>query len=355
MIIKKSVAVLLAVLVLVLAGCSGGGNSQATNGTGKDDKGLTKITFSEPARILSLAPFYVAVEKGFLKEEGIEAEIASGGGGSQVIASVLSGQAQFAISGPRSMFVPLEKGEDLVAIQSLNSALTFEIALSNEYIAEKKIKMDAPLKDRVAALEGASIGTNVVGDSGDIYTRYLMQLHGVDSSTVKMVKLAGTGPKIGGMKEGVVSGGISSPPFAAQVKDERVGELVIKASEEPTYANMVWEIVFADRKYLEENPDIAAKVVRAIGKGIEFTRENPKEAAESIASYFEGTDHKVLENSLIDLKDTFQGYGEMTKESWDNAQVPLVEFGDLTGITKEQNTEPGVIWTNEYIDEAFPK
>ncbi|RBP87581.1 ABC-type nitrate/sulfonate/bicarbonate transport system substrate-binding protein [Cytobacillus firmus] len=355
MFIKKSGAVLLLVLALVLAGCSGGGNNQTTNETGKDGKKLTKITFSEPARILSLAPFYAAVEKGFLEEEGIKAEIASGGGGSQVIASLLSGQAQFAISGPRSMFVPLEKGEDLVAIQSLNSALTFEIALSNEYMEEKNINIDDPLKDRVAALEGASIGTNVVGDSGDIYTRYLMQLHGIDPSTVKMVKLAGTGPKIGGMKEGVVSGGISSPPFAAQVKDEGVGELVIKASEEPTYANMVWEVVFADREYLKENPDIAAKVVRAIGKGIEFTRENPKEAAESIASYFEGTDRKVLENSLIDLKDTFQGYGEMTKESWDNAQVPLVEFGDLTGITKEQDTEPGSIWTNEYIEEAFPE
>ncbi|WP_282139629.1 ABC transporter substrate-binding protein [Cytobacillus oceanisediminis] len=354
MFIKKSGAMLLLVLALFLAGCSGGGTT-TTNEAGKDEKKLTEITFSEPARILSLAPFYVAVEKGFLKEERIKAEIASGGGGSQVIASVLSGQAQFAISGPRSMFVPLEKGEDLVAIQSLNSALTFEIALSNEYIEEKKIKVDAPLKDRVASLEGASIGTNVVGDSGDIYTRYLMQLHGIDPSSVKMVKLAGTGPKIGGMKEGVVSGGISSPPFAAQVKDESVGELVIKASEEPTYANMVWEVVFADREYLEENPDIAAKVVRAIGKGLEFTRENPKEAAESIASYFEGTDLKVLENSLIDLKDTFQGYGEMTKESWDNAQVPLVEFGDLTGIKKEQNTEPGGIWTNEYIEEAFPK
>lgn len=345
---KKKISIVICLLLLILTGCNGTeSNSEVEEGQ------LTKITFAEPARILSLAPFYVAIEKGFLKEEGIEATISSGGGGSQVIASLLSNQAQFAISGPRSMFVPLESGKDLLAIQSLNSALTFEIALSNQYLEDKNITFDSPLKDRISALNGATIGTNVVGDSGDIYMRYLMKLHGVDPSTLETVKLTGGGPKIGGMKEGIVDGGISSPPFSVQAREQGVGDLAIKASEEPTYANMVWEVVFADREYLEENKDVALKVVSAIGRGIEFTRDNPKEAAELIASYFEGTEIKILEESLVGMQETFQGYGEMNQEAWDHAQDPLVEFAEITGIQTKHDTAPGVIWTNEYIEEAF--
>jgi len=119
--------------------------------------------------LLSVAPLYVAIEQGFFEKEGIEAEIVSGGGGAQVIASVLSGEAQFAVSGPRSMFTPLDKGED----QSLNSALTYQITLSKQYQKKKNVSKDSSIEDRVASLNGATIGTNLVGDSGDVYTRHL--------------------------------------------------------------------------------------------------------------------------------------------------------------------------------------
>ncbi|WP_257350531.1 ABC transporter substrate-binding protein [Pseudalkalibacillus decolorationis] len=347
---KNLIVITISTILVVLAGCNG---TKSETATGTKDDQLTTITFTEPARILSLAPFYVAIEQGFFKEEGIEANISSGGGGAQVIASLLSGQAQFAISGPRSMFAAIEAGEDLVAIQSLNSALTYEIALSNQYLKDNKLSVDAALKDRIAALNGATIGTNLVGDSGDIYTRYLMKLHGQDPSSLKTVKLTGGGPKIGGMKESIVDGGISSPPFSLQVQEQGVGDLWIKLSEEPMYANMVWEVVFADKEYLEKNQDLAVKVVRAVGKGIEFTRDNPKEAAESIVSYFDGVNVKVLEKSLIGLKDTFKGYGEMNQEAWDNAQDPLVEYAEMSGVKMEHDTKPGGIWTNKYIEEAF--
>lgn len=350
---KKKWFVLLC-LVFIVSGCSSSDETTSEN-KGNSGRKAVKLTFTEPARLLSVAPLYVAIEQGYFEEEGIEAEIVSGGGGAQVIASVLSGEAQFAVSGPRSMFTPLDKGEDLLAIQSLNSALTYQITLSKQYQKKKNIAKDSPLEDRVASLNGATIGTNLVGDSGDVYTRYLMQLHGVDPNTLKTVKLAGDGSKIGGMQEGIVDGGIASPPMGLQVESKDVGEIVINTNEEPMYGNMVWEAVFAKREYLEKNKETSLKVVRAIGKGMEFTRNHPREAAESIVSYFDGIDVDILEESIIGLKNTFKGYGEMNQEAWDNAQDPLVEFGKMSGVSTKQDTTEDVIWTNSYIEEAFKK
>ncbi|PEZ76395.1 ABC transporter substrate-binding protein [Bacillus sp. AFS017274] len=351
---KNKLAFVLLCLALIVSGCSSSDETTIENKGSSGGKAV-KLTFTEPARLLSVAPLYVAIEQGFFEKEGIEAEIVSGGGGAQVIASVLSGEAQFAVSGPRSMFTPLDKGEDLMAIQSLNSALTYQITLSKQYQKKKNVSKDSSLEDRVASLNGATIGTNLVGDSGDVYTRYLMQMHGVDPKTLKAVKLAGDGSKIGGMQEGIVDGGIASPPMGLQAESKDVGEIVINTSEEPMYGNMVWEAVFAKKEYLEKNQETSLKVVRAIGKGMEFTRNNPREAAESIVSYFDGIDVDILEESLIGLKNTFKGYGEMNQEAWDNAQDPLVEFGKLSGVSTKQDTTEDVIWTNSYIEEAFKK
>jgi len=351
---KNKWALVLLCLVLILSAC---GTSDETTTENKGNSGgkAVKVTFTEPARLLSVAPLYVAIEQGYFEKEGIEAEIVSGGGGAQVIASVLSGEAQFAVSGPRSMFTPLDKGEDLLAIQSLNSALTFQITLSKQYLKKKNVSKDSSYEEKVASLDGATIGTNLVGDSGDVYTRYLMQKHGVDHNNLTTVKLAGDGSKIGGMQEGIVDGGIASPPMGLQAESKDVGDIVINTSEEPMYGNMVWEAVFAKKEYLEENHETSLKVVRAIGKGMEFTRDNPREAAESIVSYFDGIDVDILEESIIGLKNTFKGYGEMNQEAWDNAQDPLVEFGKISGVSTKQDTTEDVIWTNSYIEEAFKK
>ncbi|MBT2606085.1 ABC transporter substrate-binding protein [Bacillus sp. ISL-53] len=351
---KNKLTFVLICLVFIVSAC-GSSDETTTGKKGNTGGKAVKLTFTEPARLLSVAPLYVAIEQGFFEKEGIEAEIVSGGGGAQVIASVLSGEAQFAVSGPRSMFTPLDKGEDLLAIQSLNSALTYQITLSKQYQKKKNVSKDSSIEDRVASLNGATIGTNLVGDSGDVYTRHLMQMHGVDPNTLKTVKLAGDGSKIGGMQEGIVDGGIASPPMGLQAESKDIGDIVINTSEEPMYGNMVWEAVFAKKEYLEENHETSLKVVRAIGQGMEFTRNNPREAAESIVSYFDGIDVDILEESLIGLKNTFKGYGEMNQEAWDNAQDPLVEFGKISGVSTKQDTTEDVIWTNSYIEEAFKK
>ncbi|MCP1490386.1 ABC-type nitrate/sulfonate/bicarbonate transport system substrate-binding protein [Peribacillus frigoritolerans] len=351
---KNKLTFVLICLVFIVSAC-GSSDETTTGKKGNTGGKAVKLTFTEPARLLSVAPLYVAIEQGFFEKEGIEAEIVSGGGGAQVIASVLSGEAQFAVSGPRSMFTPLDKGEDLLAIQSLNSALTYQITLSKQYQKKKNVSKDSSLEDRVASLNGATIGTNLVGDSGDVYTRHLMQMHGVEPNTLKTVKLAGDGSKIGGMQEGIVDGGIASPPMGLQAESKDIGDIVINTSEEPMYGNMVWEAVFAKKDYLEENHETSLKVVRAIGQGMEFTRNNPREAAESIVSYFDGIDVDILEESLIGLKNTFKGYGEMNQEAWDNAQNPLVEFGKISGVSTKQDTTEDVIWTNSYIEEAFKK
>ncbi|MBR8644906.1 ABC transporter substrate-binding protein [[Brevibacterium] frigoritolerans] len=129
---KNKLAFVLLCLVLIVSAC-GPSDETTTKTKGIQEEKRLSLLLRNLHDYCQFAPLYVAIEQGFFEKEGIEAEIVSGGGGAQVIASVLSGEAQFAVSGPRSMFTPLDKGEDLLAIQSLNSALTYQITLSKQY------------------------------------------------------------------------------------------------------------------------------------------------------------------------------------------------------------------------------
>lgn len=353
-------------LALAVSGCgtaTTGENSasgtqtatQTSKESGKETAEVKKITISEPVRVLSFAPLYVAIEKGFFKEEGIEVEIASGGGGSQVMATLISGQVQFGLAAPSAVIKTIQAGKDVEVVQSINSALTYDIVVSNQLLEKKGVdpNKELTLPEKVEVLKGATMATNVIGDSGDTFLRYTMELYGAKSNDINVVKLTGLGPKVGAMKEGVVDGGINSAPFALETREKGVGKLLISSSEVPEYRKMAWEVLYAMKDYTSQNEELVEKVVRALGKGIEFTRENPKESAQLITSYFEGTNPALLEEGLISLKDSFSGYGEMDKEMWENAQKPLLKYPEMTGIKEPMDVNPDVIWTNKYIEKAF--
>lgn len=62
-------------------------------GCGKTAKGeKVKITLSEVTRSVFYAPQYVAINKGFFEEEGIDLEITTGQGADKVMTAVISGQ-----------------------------------------------------------------------------------------------------------------------------------------------------------------------------------------------------------------------------------------------------------------------
>ena len=60
-------------------------------GCNKSDSDLKKITLSEVAHSIFYAPQYVAIEKGFFEEEGIDIELVNAGGADKVMTALLSG------------------------------------------------------------------------------------------------------------------------------------------------------------------------------------------------------------------------------------------------------------------------
>lgn len=64
----------------------------------------TKVRINQAFQSVLYLPLYIAKEKGFFADQGIDVDISTGGGGTQSWAAVISGSADFSIQDP--LFVP---------------------------------------------------------------------------------------------------------------------------------------------------------------------------------------------------------------------------------------------------------
>lgn len=106
---KRVLAAGLAVMtaVTVLTGCGDGGRT--------GEGGKTKVVLNEVAHSIFYAPMYVAIEKGYFADEGIDIELVTGFGADKTMTAVLTGEADIGFMGSESTIYTYAGGtEDYV-------------------------------------------------------------------------------------------------------------------------------------------------------------------------------------------------------------------------------------------------
>ena len=75
-----------------------------------DDKTLTKITLNEVAHSIFYAPQYVAIEKGYFKDEGLDMTLITGFGADKTMTAVISGEADIGFMGAEASIYAYQEG-----------------------------------------------------------------------------------------------------------------------------------------------------------------------------------------------------------------------------------------------------
>src|SRR6056297_1930911 len=74
------------------------------------DKEKPTVKLSEVVRSIFYAPQYVALNKGFFNDEGIEVELSTAWGGDKAAATLMSGSCDIALIGPEPSIYVYERG-----------------------------------------------------------------------------------------------------------------------------------------------------------------------------------------------------------------------------------------------------
>lgn len=101
---KKIICIFLALIIIGAIGVIYYFNS-------KDNNQLEKVTVAEVTHSAFYAPWYVAIENGYFKENGIDIDVVLTSGANNVVAAVLSEDVQIGLCGPEATIYVYNEGE----------------------------------------------------------------------------------------------------------------------------------------------------------------------------------------------------------------------------------------------------
>jgi len=323
---RKLVLIMLGV-ALVVSGCA---NPKSTNEAGE----LTHIRLPMGyIPNIQYAPFYVAVEKGYFKDAGIEIEFdykfETDG-----VALVGSGELPFAVV----------SGEQVLLARAQGLPVTYVAAWYQQYpvsvVAKSEANVIVPqdLKGRKIGLPGL-FGANYIGlrallNAGRLTEDDVM----LDAIGFNQVELVAAG------QQDIVVGYSANEPIQLRAQGIAVTEMRVA-----DYAQLAANGILASEKVVAENPELVRAFVGAFLKGLKDTIANPDEAFAMSGSYIPNfadldaaVQKQVLETSIEQWRTDRLGYSD--PKAWENMRDVLLEMGL---ISEEEDLSKA--FTNQFI------
>jgi NitT/TauT family transport system substrate-binding protein len=213
------------------------------------------------ARSTTSMPYFVAKERGFFREEGLDVELIVMQA-IQTIQATLGNSTQFA-SATGSAVAAAVRGADIRVILAVTDQPSFDLIVQ-------------PNITSVQQLKGKKIGTGGVGSLAEILARRILIAHNV---RLEDVAILATGPShvtYTALKAKVIDAAPLQMPLTFTAQDEGFRKLVSAAD---VYRSVQGGLA-TTKAMLTEQPELVTKVVRAMLKAMRLIKTDRKYAIE---------------------------------------------------------------------------
>jgi NitT/TauT family transport system substrate-binding protein len=254
--------------------------------------GNEKIVFSIPSRSIAAVDLYIAKERGFFREEGLDVDIVQIRG-NVAIAAALSGQVQ-ATNGIGTVIRALERSDVPLKI------LTVSLKRNLFWLVAR------PGITSIAQLKGKILGTTTFGGSQHTAATRLIRKGGVDPDKELTVVVGGDVPaQLQSLISGAIDVAALSPPTVILARDKFHMNILGSAMED--LANLQNGTAVTE-KLLRENRGLLKRILRARAKANRYFWENESGTSEVLAK-FQNVDAAVARESYRLAKAAFTADG----------------------------------------------
>lgn len=300
-------------------------------------------------RVLYLAPVYIAIEKGFFKEEGLEVDYVEIESGILGQASLMGGQAHFSDVDPLQAALLKDQGGALMMVYNLVNRVTLDFILRTEVAERLRVTRQTPIMDRFRALRGLNIGITRPGAPTDAFPRYFLKRAGFDPDRdARLVQVGGVPALAAALKSGRIDGFMLSPPLPQTLEKEGAGRIIIKntAGDVPELANVTYVALTVTEPFARHNPRLVRTYLRAVGRANAWMRKNTDEALKILGTkYFSDTPAEVLRVSWDALLPAISADGRFTEAG---VRGYLGVFETIGQGVKADSAE-GTLWSNRFL------
>jgi NitT/TauT family transport system substrate-binding protein len=152
---------------------------------------LRRMRIAIPSIVIDFAPLWIAREKGFFRDERVEAEITYIQGNIRGVQSLLAGDVQVGIAGSAGPISARAAGEDAIIVAVPMNRLDYT------FVARQPVKSPSDLN-------GKKIGIGSVGGSDEVATRIALEHLGVDPASVTKLQIGGSAERLAALRSGSI-------------------------------------------------------------------------------------------------------------------------------------------------------
>jgi len=225
---------------------------------------LTRLKLVGGAQGFNWLPIFVAIERKYFEDAGLEIELLKVGGVEKATRAVLDGEADIAITPPEGAVTDYLTGGELRIYASNSNRLPMSL------VARPEIK-------NIDQLRGKKIGTSSLTEGTAIYTQIMLSGHGLSYPGDYDFALAGIHTaRWEAMKKGEIDAAPQPAPWNFMAADEGYSLLGEVSDAIP---EIVFGALIARKSWLDANRDTVLRLLGALNRAYDFVNDRANEDA----------------------------------------------------------------------------
>jgi ABC-type nitrate/sulfonate/bicarbonate transport system substrate-binding protein len=242
-----------------------------------------KITVGWSAVSALNSPYWVMKDGGFLKQEGLDADLIYIASSSTIAQAQLAGDVSVSTANSQVIADIGLQGGDLIAMGAVINVAAFYI-------------MAAPEIKRVEDLRGKPVGVTRYGASTDFSMRLFLRKYGLEPVRDVPVIQIGEMPAIAAaLSKHSIYAAPMSYPMAYIAEQAGIKTLANLAKEDIPFVHVG---IAVTRRFIKDRRPQAKAILRAYSRAVHFMHTNKEEYKKIIAKYSKVTDPGMLEGSV---------------------------------------------------------
>lgn len=263
---KKTILIgVLVILIFIISACS---NSNTTGKPIQENKPITIGMQVGPASTLLM----VAKDKGFFEDEGLNVELKEFTAGKFALQAFLAGSIDMAASGEVPVTLASLQGNKFYIVTQVVERTKNEVRV----IALKDGNLNNP--EEYFKSKKRKLATSF-GGGPEVYTYNFLKKYNIPD--VEIISQKPEDMPIA-LQSKTVDAIAIFEPFAF-FAEQKVGNESITFKDDKLYSELY--VLSAKREWVEANPEIVEKILRALDRASEFIEKNPEESKSILMKY----------------------------------------------------------------------